>query len=263
MKKFVLFISICLLTNIAIATEGEWPVFSNQKESEYSLYMLKGIINKFPETSQIENYSYKIDPASCEISRNPDDFKKSQLVEYKIAEPSESDASENNAKYALFIDDSIIDDSYLIVTRSEINDIAVTDDFVSIEPHFDIIDDTQNEEILPTIKKKKRRIKKEKKSGSHKKEALTSSQLVNPVHISKQNSTGVVPEFSKIDDNEDVAAESDIKCTAASRTKSVSSTNKFTISNKVERTKSRAPTQHPKKKQDNVSVKKDNNCSLM
>ncbi|MDP1975690.1 MAG: hypothetical protein Q8K37_06945 [Alphaproteobacteria bacterium] len=284
MKKIVLFISISLLTNLVIAAKGEWPIFSNKKGAEYTLYMLKGIINKFPETSQIDNYAYKIDPHTCELPLNPDDFNETQLVEYKIAEASESDAHDNTTNYALFIADSKIDDSSLVVTRSEINDIAITDDFVSIESHSDIIDDTQKKEILPTTKKKKRvktkkkeksiedktkkalrakKIKREKKLDLQKKEGLTSSQLVNPVHISKQNSTSVVPEFSKIEDNEDVTAESDIKCTPVSKTKSVSATNKFTISNKVERTKSKAPTQHPKIKQDNASVKKDNNCSLM
>ncbi|MDP3532627.1 MAG: hypothetical protein Q8S31_04990 [Alphaproteobacteria bacterium] len=275
MKKIVLFISICFQINLAIAVDDEWPVFSNKKGAEYTLYVLKGIINKFPKTSQIENYTYKIDPASCELPLNPDDFNETQLVEYKIAEPSELDAHQNTANYALFIDDSKIDDSSLVVTRSEVNDIAIIDDFVSIEPHFDIIDDTQKEESLPTTKKKKRRtkkesdakkIKKEKRSGSQKKEALTSSQLINPVHISKQNSTSAVPEFSIIEDNDDVTDESNIKSTPVSRHKSVSAPGDFIISEKARKTKSIAPTQPTKTKPDDINVKKkkkDDNCSIM
>jgi hypothetical protein len=302
MKKIVLFISICFQINLAIAVDDEWPVFSNKKGAEYTLYVLKGIINKFPKTSQIENYTYKIDPASCELPLNPDDFNETQLVEYKIAEPSELDAHQNTANYALFIDDSKIDDSSLVVTRSEVNDIAIIDDFVSIEPHFDIIDDKKEEESLSATKKKKRRtkkesdakkIKKEKKSALPTNEGLTSSQLINPVHVSKQDSTSVVPEFAKIEDNDDYkntedketitrhnvkkknikkkekstsaldeypfvdfTPESDNTLTLVSRTKSVSAPGDFIISEKARKTKSIAPTQPTKTKPDDINVKK-------
>jgi hypothetical protein len=202
MKKIILLIAICLLPNLATAAGSKWPIFSNKKGAEYSLYVLKGIINKFPETSQIENYTYKIDPHTCEIPLNPDDFNETQLVEYKIAEPSESDATENTANYALFIDDTKIDDSSLLVTRSEIIDIAIIDDFyVSIEPSSDVLNDTQNVDSLSATKKKKRKIK-----DSHAKKIQkekTNSTIINelpitPIPVSRTKSTHIAEPDSEV-----------------------------------------------------------------
>lgn len=196
MKKLVLLILICILPNILLAKKEEWPVFSNKNDAVNSLFMLKWIISNYPKHCKIDNYHYTIDPASCDISFNPEIYNNSQTAEYKIAEPSELDVTENTANYALFIDNEKIDESNLILTRSEVIDIATIDDLGNIQPH--------SENPLPTTKKKKRKTKKEEKNIEDEEEKTlhdnkikkekTNSLIINelpitPIPVSRTKST--------------------------------------------------------------------------